>query len=722
MSDVRRDSAVFFLLGLVALFGSTDAAAYSSCITVFNDTYFNETYNFSETANLGGCRTCHQLEFGGNNFNAYGQDLLDSGAAGSNCSAAAFTAALTAVEAVDSDNADSLHLNLAEIKASTQPGWCKVTDGVNCTNSAGTPPNVTLDPPAANDPPVAVVGGPYSGEAGTTSIEFDGSGSSDPNGDELSYAWDFGDGGTATGVMPTYIYPSAGNFEVRLIVSDSQLSSDPSVTSATITAPPMNIAPTANPGGPYEGEPGIAVDFDGSMSSDPNGDPITYSWDFGDGSMGDGVTPSHAFATDGSYDITLTVTDDQGAMSTATTTATIATPPANSPPTADAGGPYSGTTGSTVSFSAAGSGDPDGDILTYSWNFGDNTTGDGISPSHSYAAAGVYAVTLTVSDGEFVVEASTEATITDPLDHGDGAGAYQVNCAACHGDPWSGPAVDDALAGLRRVAGARTCSIYGSIFGTSVFPNGVPEMQYLQGLDETTIDAIADYLNSQDTSGEQRYVTACAGCHGNNGSGGRVGEDVHGDSAGETWEAIAEESEMRYLACMPESDIIAIADFLAGMDDDNDDDGISDDDDDDDDNDGASDDDDDDDDNDGVSDDDERENGTDPRDRDSDDDGVDDGDERDDGTDPLDQDTDDDGLDDGEERDRGTDPRDDDTDDDGISDGDEVKIFGTDPLVANSSLTPQSSGGGGGSTDLPVLLLLAAVALAARRRLSVRQT
>ncbi len=196
-------------------------------------------------------------------------------------------------------------------------------------------------------------------------------------------------------------------------------------------------------------------------------------------------------------------------------------------------------------------------------------------------------------------------------------------------------------------------------------------------------------------------------------------EDVHGDSAGETLEAIAEESEMRYLACMPESDIIAIADFLMAMDDDNDDDGIRDDDDEDDDNDGIADDDDSDDDNDGVSDDDESDNGTDPRDDDSDDDDVNDGDEREDGTDPLDSDTDDDGLDDGEERDRGTDPKDHDSDDDGVSDGDEVKLFGTNPLLADDIANQSDSGGG--SIDLPLLALLAAMALMYRKPRAFRR-
>jgi PKD repeat protein len=712
MKTVRRISEAVVALSLAALFGIPTASAWPNCATVFNETYQN-----SQTASNAGCQTCHQSATGGGNFNPYGADLLGNGASGvgSTCAATEFAAALAAVENLDSDNEGNT--NLAEIIASAQPGWCVAAAGSSCANSSGTPPAVLLDPASANQPPIANAGGPYRGEAGTTLIQFDGSASSDPDDDALRFAWDFGDGSTATGMNPTHTYLAAGSFQVTLIVSDGQADSEPSVTSATISAPPMNVAPTADPGGPYTGEPGQAIAFSGSASSDPNGDGLTYTWDFGDGAMGDGVSPTHAFVADGTYTVSLTVSDGQ-ATNTASTTATITTPLANRAPTADAGGPYSGNVGTAVSFDGSASGDPDNDSLTYRWDFGDGTTGDGVSPSHAYSEVGTYRATLFVNDGEFDSAPATAnveiiARIADS--DSDSSGAYQANCAFCHGDPWSGPAVDATLPGLRRVAGARACNISASIYGNSVFPNGVPDMQFLQGLGEAEIVSIAEYLNSRETSGERRYVATCAGCHGNNGSGGIVGEDVHGDSAAETFEAVAEESEMRYLACMPESDIFVISDFLMGMDDDNDDDGIADDEDMDDDNDGVVDEEDSDDDNDGVSDDDERADGTDPRDSDTDDDAVDDGDERDNGTDPLDSDTDDDGLDDGEERDRGTDPRDDDSDDDGINDGDEVKLFNTDPLVADSAEQPTDDRSGGGSSGLVFLLLLAVTALRRRR-------
>src|SRR5262249_14730581 len=74
-------------------------------------------------------------------------------------------------------------------------------------------------------------------------------------------------------------------------------------------------------------------------------------------------------------------------------------PPNRNPIAAASGNPTSGTAPLAVAFSSTGSSDPDGDPLSYSWAFGDNTSGSGASPSHTYSAAGHYTATLTVSDG-----------------------------------------------------------------------------------------------------------------------------------------------------------------------------------------------------------------------------------------------------------------------------------------------------------------------------------
>ena len=92
-------------------------------------------------------------------------------------------------------------------------------------------------------------------------------------------------------------------------------------------------------------------------------------------------------------------------------------------------------------------------------------------------------------------------------------------------------------------------------------------MQFLQSLaNDGSVDAeqIAEYLNIQSVTGEQRYVTACEGCHGGYGKGGRTREGVTGESAHEIREAIREEDSMRFLACLPDTDVNSIAAYLGG--------------------------------------------------------------------------------------------------------------------------------------------------------------
>ena len=185
------------------------------------------------------------------------------------------------------------------------------------------------------------------------------------------------------------------------------------------------------------GDAPLAVSFDGSESSDPDGDPITLTWDFGDGSTASGATVTHTYLTPGTYAATLTVTDSAGLSDNATISIEVGSPGNDAPVASFTATPTSGTAPLTVSVDASASSDPDGDALTYSWNFGDGSTGSGVTANYTYSAAGSYTITLTVSDGDLSSTATADVEVDEsgggtcenstavslPLRH-DGAGEY----------------------------------------------------------------------------------------------------------------------------------------------------------------------------------------------------------------------------------------------------------------------------------------------------------
>ncbi|WP_138758630.1 PKD domain-containing protein [Modestobacter altitudinis] len=149
---------------------------------------------------------------------------------------------------------------------------------------------------------------------------FDARGSSDTDGTVAGYAWDFGDGATGTGPTATHGYRTAGTFAVTLTVTDDDGATARKTASVTVVAPPANVAPTAAFTAVSGGATGS---FDATASADTDGTITGYRWAFGDGATGTGVTASHDYAQDGTYPVTLTVTDDDGATTSTTQQVTI---------------------------------------------------------------------------------------------------------------------------------------------------------------------------------------------------------------------------------------------------------------------------------------------------------------------------------------------------------------------------------------------------------------
>jgi len=366
----------------------------------------------------------------------------------------------------------------------------------------------------SNEPPTAAANGPYAANEGTA-IQFASAGSSDPNGQTITYAWAFGDGTTSTAANPKKTYTDDGDYTVTLTVRDASGATASSQTPASIA----NVAPTASFGAPSsvaegtgytlslsgtdagtadrptlayafdcgQGEgftewsttvksvtcpavpdqrsltargqvkdkddsttsysktvnvtnaapvvafkatggtaiaPGTTLGFEGSFTDKGTEDePWSYTIVWGDGSPNEtGATPvpiaaatplavSHAYTKPGTWSATLAVKDKDGATGTSSrVTVTVS----NDPPVAAANGPYAGNEGANVAFSSSGSSDPNGQTLTYTWNFGDGTTSSSANPSKAYKDDGAYTVTLTVRDASGATASSqTTATIAN---------------------------------------------------------------------------------------------------------------------------------------------------------------------------------------------------------------------------------------------------------------------------------------------------------------------
>ncbi|MDO9379201.1 MAG: PKD domain-containing protein [Nocardioidaceae bacterium] len=217
---------------------------------------------------------------------------------------------------------------------------------------------------------------------------FDGSGSTDSDGTVASYAWTFGDGGTATTAKPDHTYTQAGTYPVTLTVTDDRGASDVKSANVTVTA---NAKPAATF---TSSSADLKASFDGSGSTDSDGTVASYAWTFGDGGTATTAKPDHTYTQAGTYTVTLTVTDDDGATDVSSKDVVI-TGPANVKPVAAF---TSSANKLKASFDGSGSTDSDGTVASYAWTFGDGGTATTAKPDHTYTQAGTYPVTLTVTD------------------------------------------------------------------------------------------------------------------------------------------------------------------------------------------------------------------------------------------------------------------------------------------------------------------------------------
>ncbi len=188
------------------------------------------------------------------------------------------------------------------------------------------------------------------------------------------------------------------------------------INAALEPAPSVNRPPVAS----FAAAPGFStwVHFDASESYDPDGTIVSYAWDFGDDASSATVSDWHWYSAPGTYTVTLTVTDDDGATDTEVRTVQVG--PTNQPPVASFGfSPPSPVIGEQIVLNATSSYDPDGTIVSYLWDL-DGDGSDDTSGQIAYVryySAGIAQIRLTVVDNAGF---SSTTTLTIPITTGPG--------------------------------------------------------------------------------------------------------------------------------------------------------------------------------------------------------------------------------------------------------------------------------------------------------------
>ena len=164
-----------------------------------------------------------------------------------------------------------------------------------------------------NNAPVAAFS--FKVDANNNFMVFFTNESSDADGDAMTYRWDFGDGVGSAQESPRHTYKETGSFTVKLTATDSNGASDSVEKAVRITDDDddeENNAPVAAFSFKADANNNFMVFFT-NESSDPDGDNMTFRWDFGDGTGSAQESPRHTYKEVGSFTVKLTATDSNGA-------------------------------------------------------------------------------------------------------------------------------------------------------------------------------------------------------------------------------------------------------------------------------------------------------------------------------------------------------------------------------------------------------------------------
>lgn len=344
-----------------------------------------------------------------------------------------------------------------------------VTDSTGLTSTKVV--TITLDSPT-NKAPIAVATATPTSVALGTAIQFDGTGSSDPddaNKAHLTYAWDFGEPSssqnTSTLSTPTHTYAASGHYTVTLRVTDLGGASGVKVIYVDVTdnhAPDVTRAAVT-----VLATPPLTVGFNGSLVTDPDGDHVVLTWNFGDSTpTQQGTTVTHTYAKAGTYTATLSAQDDGlphvGPATRQFQVVVSDQPAANRPPNCSTAvvrlkegtssfdaGALTGPAPLKLVLDASTCTDPDGNNLAFEWH---------IPP----AAGATDETVFTTAVAEYTLSDARLTTITLTV-RDDGSPAQQVSMSfpvQATGSPQSPDTAVEAL-----MCGCTTSSVGPSALG-----------------------------------------------------------------------------------------------------------------------------------------------------------------------------------------------------------------------------------------------------------------